>query len=192
MRRIVGFIALAVCLTAPAPFADAQSSTATVTGAAPFSLGMATAEARAADPALAPITTTACGTPASGASYGTRVTAPIAGYPYVAWVTLCFSGDKLGAIYLTWPRGTFQEDPIRWLLATHALAQQLAGSYGPGLVRQYAVDDDMGGVLEIADGQGNLLTMNSTPGDEPYITVSYMSATFDQAVHGKRIILTTY
>jgi hypothetical protein len=192
MRRIVGFIALAVYLTAPAPFAHAQSSTATITGAAPFSLGMATAEALAADPTLAKIATTACGTPASGAGYGTRVTAPLAGYPYVAWVTLCFSADKLGAIYLTWPRGTFQEDPIRWQLATRALAQQLAGSYGPGLVRRYTVDDDMGSVLEMADGQGNLLTMTSKPGYDPYMTVTYMSAAYDQAVNGKRVTLTTY
>ena len=192
MRRIAGFIALVVCLTAPTPFADAQNSPATITGTAPFSLGMATAEAVAADPTLAPIATTACGAPASSASYGTRVTAPIAGYPYVATATLCFSGGKLGAIYLTWPRGTFQEDVVRWRLATYALAGRLAASYGPGLVRRYAVDDDMGGVLEIADGQGNLLTMTSKPGDDPYITVTYMSAAYDQAVNGKRITLTSY
>jgi hypothetical protein len=50
----------------------------------------------------------------------------------------------------------------------------------------------MGGVLEIADAQGNLLTMASDPGDDPDIRLIYMSAAYDQAVNGKRILLSSY
>ena len=192
MRRAVGLAALIMLSAVLAPSAWAQNPKDTITGTPPFSLGMTASDALAAAPGLAPITTTACGTPAPGPTYGTRVTAPLAGYPYTASVILCFVGSQLGAIYLTWPAGTFQEDNIRWQLATRGLAGQLAAAYAPGLVKRYAVNEDMGGVVEMGDGQGNLLTMASNPGDDPDIRVSYVSAAYDQAMNGKRITLTTY
>lgn len=193
MKRAVGFIALATCLAVWAPPAGAQTAPKdTITGTAPFTLGMASADALTADPSLTAVTTTVCGTPAHGAAYGSRVTAPVGGYPYVASLVLCFSEDKLGAIVLTWPQGTFRQDTVRWQLATRAVAAQLAASYAPGLLRRYAVDDDMGAVIEMADGQGNLLTMTSDPGDDPDIAVTYVSAGYDQAVNGKRVTVTSY
>jgi hypothetical protein len=153
---------------------------------------MASADARSADATLAPVSAAVCGTPAHGAAYGTRVTAPLGGYPYVANLVLCFSDDKLGAISLSWPRGTFQEDSIRWQIAMRALAAQLTASYAPGLVRRNAVNDDMGAVVEMADGQGNLLTMGADPGEDPDITLRYMSADYDQTLHGKRATVTSY
>ena len=193
MKRTVGLIALATCLAVLAPPAGAQTAPkSTITGTAPFALGMASADALTADPSLATVSTTVCGTPAHEVSYGTHVTASLAGYPYVGNLVLCFLNDKLGAIVLTWPQGTFQEDTIRWQLATQALAAQLAAAYAPGLLRRYAVDDDMGAVIEMADGQGNLLTMTSDPGDDPDIAVTYVSADYDQAVNGKRVTVTSY
>lgn len=192
MKRLLVFIALATCVAILAPAAGAQAPHATISGAAPFSLGMASADARSADATLTPVSAAVCGTPAHGAAYGTRITAPIGGYPYVASLVLCFADDKLGAISLAWPRGAFQQDTVRWQIAMRALAAQIAASYAPGLVRRNAVDDDMGAVVEMADGQGNLLTMGAHPGDQPDITLTYMSADYDQALHGKRVAVTSY
>ncbi len=192
MKHVGGFVALAICLGVLTPTAGAQNPSAAIAGTAPFSLGMATADALAADPTLKPVSTAACAAPAPAAGYATRVTAPLAGYPYAADVILCFAGDKLGAIYVTWSERAFHADTIRWQLAMHALAGQISGRYAPGLVRWFSVDDDMGAVVELADGQGNLLRMTSDPGHDPDINVMYMSAAYDQAVNGKRINLTTY
>lgn len=192
MKGIGGFVALTVCLAMLAAPAGAQNPKTAITGSAPFALGMSTADARAADPTLVPVSTAACAAPAPAAGYATRVNAPIAGYPYAADLILCFAGDKLGAIYVIWSRNAFYADTIRWQLATRAVAAQLSGGYAPGLVRRYAVDDDMGAVVELADGQGNLLRMTSDPGYDPDINLMYMSADYDQAVNGKKITITTY
>jgi hypothetical protein len=192
MKHVGGFVAVVVCLAVLAPSAGAQNPKTAITGTTPFSLGMATADALAADPTLTRIATTACAAPAPATSYGTRVTAPLGGYPYTADLILCFAGDKLGAIHLIWSQSAFQADTIRWQLATHALAGQISASYAPGLVRRYTVDDDMGAALELADDQGNLLRMTSDPGHEPDINIMYMSAAYDQAVNGKRIAITSY
>lgn len=193
MKRALGFFAAGILLAVSAPAIGAQTAPkSTITGAMPFTLGMASAAALAADPTLAAVSSTLCGTPAHGTSYGTLVTAPIGGYPYVAKLVLCFADDKLGAIYVTWPQGTFQGDTVRWQLATRALAQQLAGAYASAQVRLNALDEDMGGVLEIADAQGSVLRMTSDPGNDPSIRVGYMSAAYDQAVNGKRILLGSY
>jgi hypothetical protein len=193
MKRAVGFSAVVVSLVTLASVAGAQPAAKTaITGTAPFTLGMATADALAADSTLTAIADARCGAPAHGASYGTRVTAPIDGYPYVAGLVLCFADDKLGAILLTWPQGTFQEETVRWQLATRALASQLAAAYAGGLVRRYTIDEDMGGVLEMADAQGNRLTMASDPGDDPGIRMTYMSAAYVQAINGKHVTVTAY
>jgi len=194
MKRALGFVAAGLLLAAWAPAIGAQTAPkGTIMGAMPFTLGMASADALRADPTLVPVQTAhLCGTPAHGASYGTQVTAPIGGYPYVANVVLCFAEDKLGAIFLRWPEGTFQGDTVRWQLATKALARQLTGAYPSAQVRLNALDEDMGGVLEIADAQGNVLTMASDPGNDPEIRMIYMSAAYDQAVNGKRVLLTSY
>lgn len=192
MKVIAFVLALAVGVAVSAASASAQISKAVITGAAPFSLGMAPADALSADPSLKPIATATCGGPAPVAGYATRMTAAIGGYPYVADVLLCFSAGKLGAIYIHWPQGTFNQDTTRWQLATHALASQIAVSYAPTLVRRLAVDDDMGAVIELGDAQGNLLQAVSIPGDEPEIAVSYLSADYDQAVNGKRVPITSY
>lgn len=191
MKAIACVIAMAVGVAVLAASASAQISKATITGAAPFSLGMATADALAADPSLKPVATATCGGTAPVAGYATRVTAAIGGYPYVANVLLCFSAGKLGAIYLHWPQGTFQEDTARWQVATHALAGQIAASYAPALVRRLAVDDDMGAVIELGDAQGNILQAMSITGNEE-IAVIYFSAAYDQAVNGKRVPVTSY
>ena len=191
MRGAVGCIALALCLAMPGPAGAQAAPKGTITGVTPYSLGMATADALAADPTLATATGTACA-PAT-AAYITRVTAPIGGYPYKANLVLCFLQGQLGAVYLTWSAGTFREDPIAWQLATRSLAAQLAGSYAPPVVtRRYTVDDDMGAVVEMSDPQGNLLSMIADPGHDRDIEVTYMSTAYDEAVNGKRITVTSY
>jgi|SRR5579862_1193149 len=191
MKGAVGCIALALCLAMPAPVGAQAAPKGTITGVTPYSLGMTTTDALAADATLATATGTACA-PAAKA-YATRVTAPIGGYPYTANLVLCFLQDQLGAIYLTWSAGTSRENPIAWQLATRSLAAQLAGSYAPPVVtRRYTVDDDMGAVMEMSDAQGNLLTMIADPGHHPDIGVTYMSTAYDQAVNGKRITVTSY
>ena len=173
MKAIAFVLAMAVGVAVSAASATAQISKTVITGAAPFSLGMAPADALSADPSLKSVSAAACGGTAPVAAYATRMTAAIGGYPYVANVQLCFSAGKLGAIYLRWPQGTFQMDTARWQLATHALASQIAVSYAPALVRRLAVDDDMGAVIELGDAQGNMLQAVSIPGDEPEIAVTY-------------------
>ena len=191
MKTIAFVLVMAVGVAVSPVSAIAQISKTVITGAAPFSLGMAPADARSADPSLASVSAAACGGKAP-AAYATRMTAAIGGYPYVANVLLCFSDGKLGAIYLHWPQGTFQQDTVRWQLATHALASQIAVSYAPAIVRRLAVDDDMGAVIELGDAQGNLLQAVSIPGSEPEIAVTYFSADYDQAVNGKRASITSY
>ena len=192
MKAMALVLAVAVGVAVCAASATAQISKTVITGAAPFSLGMAPADALGADPSLKPVATATCGGSAPVAAYATRVTAAVGGYPYIANVLLCFSAGKLGAIYLHWPQGTFQQDTARWLLATHALASQIAVSYAPALVRRLAVDDDMGAVIELGDAQGNILHAMSIPGDDPEIAVTYFSADYDQAVNGKRASITSY
>ena len=192
MKGALSIIALATCVAVLAPPVGAQAPKTTITGTTPFTLGMASADAKAADPTLSSVSAPICGTAPHGAAYASHVTAPLGGYPFVATLILCFSDDKLGAIALTWPQGTFNQDNPRWLVAVKALAEQLTASYGPALVRRYAVDDDMGGVLEMADSQGNLLTMRADPGTDPDILLTYMSADYDQAIHGKRVTVASY
>src|SRR5579864_3680779 len=109
MNRTIRSIAVALCLGMLASPAAAQAPKATITGAGPFSFGMTAAQALAADPGLTQSATTSCGTTAApGTRYWGRAVAPLAGYPYTANVMLCFLGDQLGAIYLSWPQGTFQ------------------------------------------------------------------------------------
>jgi hypothetical protein len=192
MKRALGILALVACVAVLAPPVGAQAPKTTITGTTPFTLGMASADAKTADPTLASVSAPICGTAPHGAAYSSHVTAPMGGYPYVATLILCFSDDKLGAIALTWPQGTFRQDSPRWWVALKGLAAQLTGSYAPSLVRWNSVDEDMGGVLEMADGQGNLLTLRADPGDDPDILLTYMSADYDQAVNGKRVKVTSY
>jgi hypothetical protein len=207
MKRWMGWFAMVMCLAILTPPAGAQATRDMITGVAPFSLGMSAAEALQADPALVAVSTPAfapnippssllgtapgCAMTAQAASYAAPVAASINGYPFTANLLLCFSGDKLGAIYVTWPVGLFPEDS-RWLLTVQALARQLAASYSPSLILRFNVDDDMGAIVEMRDSQGNLLTMTADPGEWANINLAYVSAAYDQAVNGKRLPIATY
>jgi len=83
MKRALGFLAAGLLLAVWAPAIGAQTAPrSTITGAMPFTFGMSSADALRTDSTLVPVQTAhLCGTPVQGASYGTRVTAPIGGYP---------------------------------------------------------------------------------------------------------------
>jgi hypothetical protein len=97
----------------------------------------------------------------------------------------------LGAIYVTWPVGTFQDD-TRWWLTVRSLAVQIATTYARGLFLRFAIDEDTGAMIELQDADGNSLTMGADSGEQADITLAYVSAAYNRAVNGTRVRVTSY
>ncbi len=195
MRSSVKFVVVACCIAGLAASAAAQGVPKTVvTGAPPFTLGMPTGDALAANRALSP-TSAPC--PTAGGTvkavptvnYETRMVAPLGGYPYLAHVVLCFYQGKLSVIQLEWPKDAFRDSPIEWRSRALGLARQLNSAYAANLITRNHVDEDIGGRVEIRDAQGNVLTMvadGNSGGDAGGLDIMlhYVDATFAQALNG--------
>ena len=186
----VGVRIVATSLSVLAMIVSAQAQPVprtAVTGVPPFELGAPISTVLGANPALR-VSTEPCEPQGQTKAYAGKVAAPIGGYPYTADVLLCFYQGSLASIRLTWPSSAFRASVEDWRSSTKALARQLATSYAPALIKRTSIDDDFGGRIEIWDGEGNALTMvsNSTDGDTLSITLWYVSASYNRAVHGQR------
>lgn len=173
--------------------AEAQSAGKTgVIGAPPFVLGTPMTAVLGANKTLQP-SNDACSA-VQTTNYTSGVVAPIGGYPYPAEVLLCFYQGNLGAIRLRWSPATFMDSPVVWRSGTRALADQLAKSYAPPLIKRSFLDDDIGGRVEIRDDQGNILTMvsNSTDDETLSITLWYFGASYDRALNGQPVPVGSY
>ncbi len=166
--------------------AEAQPAARTaVTGVPPFLLGTPMATVLSANRTLQPSNDTCSALRTT--NYSSRVVAPIGGYPYTAELLLCFYQGNLGAIRLRWSSMAFMNSVEDWRSGMRTLADQLAKSYAPQLIKRNIIDDDLGGRVEIRDNQGNILTMvsNSTDDDTLSLTIWYLGGSYDHALNGQ-------
>jgi hypothetical protein len=183
----VRIVATSLCVLALIVSAQAQVPKTAVTGVPPFELGAPMNTVLGANPGLR-ASTEPCEPQGQTKTYAGKVAAPIGAYTYSADVFLCFYQGSLAAIRLTWPSETFRKSVEDWRSSARLLARQLTTSYAQGLIKRNFIDENVGGRIEIWDGQGNTLTMvsNSTDDDTLSITLWYVAASYDRAVHGQR------
>ncbi len=188
MAVSVRIVATSLCVLALVVSAQGQGAPKTaVTGVPPFELGASMSAVLGANPGLRE-SSESCEPTGQTKAYAGKVAAPIGGYPYTGDVFLCFYKGSLATIRLTWPSTTFRSSVEEWRSSSRSLARQLTASYAQGLIKRNAIDESVGGRIEIWDGQGNTLTMvsNATDDDSLSITLWYKAASYGNAVHGPR------
>jgi hypothetical protein len=206
MRAYAKWALIAFCVaTMVAPVGAQGAPKTTVTGAPPFALGTPLAEVLHAAPALQPISA-ACPlqrytfdrvqglhvvtqidtinhVPAK--NYWTWMVAPLGGQPYRALVNLCFYQDKLAYIRLMWNEDAFRSSSLEWWSRAKDLQAQLNASYAPELFTRNAIDENIGGQVEIRDAEGNVLGMWVYGVSSGFsIILDYTAAPYDQAING--------
>jgi hypothetical protein len=191
MRVGIKYVIIACCVAALATAAGAQGKfKTTIDGTPPFTLGTALDMVLRGNPGFHQ-TSTPCPmevetvNAVTTVNYETRLTAPLAGYPYIAHVVLCFYQGKLAVIHLEWPSSGFRDSVLEWRLRAQELARQLTSTYAPDLLKRNFVDDDFGGRVEMRDGQGDVLTMIANANAHGLnIVLDYVGAAYRQALVG--------
>lgn len=206
MRAYARWALIAFCVaTMAAPVGAQGAPKTTVTGAPPFTLGTPLAEVLHAAPALQPISA-ACPlqrytfdrvqglhvvtqidtinhVPVK--NYWTWMVAPLGGHPYRALVNLCFYQDKLAYIRLMWNEDAFRSSSLEWWAGAQNLQAQLNASYAPELFTRNAIDENIGGQVEIRDADGNVLGMWVYSASTGFsIVLDYTAGPFDLAING--------
>jgi hypothetical protein len=186
MRSAVMFGALALCLlTGLAPL-EAQGLKTTVTGPAPFTLGVSVDEVLRVDPALQPgAFVSFCPSRVHTVDYQTQITAPIGEESYTAALSMCFYQGRLGLILIKWLvpeiEAYHRGSDTSVISIALALATQLTNSYAPQLIKKNSSGKAEVRV-EIVDAQGNALEMRAGTADPYGITLAYWWGPFIRAV----------
>jgi len=111
--------------------------------------------------------------------------APLGGQPYRALVNLCFYQDKLAYIRVMWNEDAFRSSVLEWWARARDLQSQLNASYAPELFTRNAIDQNVGGQVEIRDADGNVLGMWAYSVASGFsIVLDYTAAPYEHAING--------